>query len=403
MSFPGVVGADQIEEAAAASCRACGRRGLGAFYETPPIPTQSCVLLDSAEEAVGYPRGGLLLAVCPGCGFIQNVRFEPAKVDYSQPTEESQAFSPRFQAFAAGLADDLVARHRLSGRSVLEVGCGKGDFLALLAERGIGSGLGIDPGFLPQRAEGRASTLQFRREFYGPEHRRFTADLVVSRHLMEHVPNVGEFFEWLAVSTAATPGAVLFTEVPDVRRVLAEGAFWDIYYEHCSYFTLGSLGRTLRAAGMTVDRLETAFGDQYLLAESRPGQGGPHPAEEPVDVVLAEVASFAEGVTGEVARWRQEVDAVVGAGGRVVVWGGGSKAVAFLTTLGLEGEGVTVVDINPHKQGKYLPGTTLKVEAPSVVASRAPDLVVVMNAIYLEEIGADLNRMGVTAPVKALG
>ncbi len=404
MSFTSSPGPDAAEEAAASECTACGASGLEAFYETPPVPTQSCVLLDDAESAAAYPRGDLLLAVCPGCGFIQNVRFDPAKVDYSQPTEESQAFSPRFQAFAAGLADELVARHRLVGRSVLEVGCGKGDFLGLLAERGIGRGVGIDPGFLPERAEAGGECLHFRREHYGPRHRDLTADLILTRHLMEHVPNVGEFFGWLADSTAATPGAVLVTEVPDVRRVLDERAFWDIYYEHCSYFTLGSLGRTLRAAGMTVERLETAFGDQYLLAESRPGGAAdPHPAEEPVAETLAAVRSFAPAAAREVDRWRRRLGTILGGGGHVVLWGGGSKAVAFLTTLGLDGEGVSVVDINPHKQGRFLPGTAVKVEAPDVLASRTPDLVVVMNAIYTEEITADLERMGVTAPVQALG
>ena len=100
------------------------------------------VLLHSPKVAKAV--GDLLLGFCERCGFIQNVRFEPRLVDYSKPTEESQAFSSRFQLFAEDLADQLVAEHDLRGKTVLEVGCGKGDFLALLAERGIARGVGID-------------------------------------------------------------------------------------------------------------------------------------------------------------------------------------------------------------------------------------------------------------------
>ena len=221
------------------------------FYEVMGIPAQTSVLLDSREEAAGYPTGDLSLAWCGVCGFIQNSRFDQGLIDYSQPTEESQAFSPKFKAFASELADDLVRAHDLEGKSVLEVGCGKGEFLISLGERGIGSGLGIDPGFLP-RPGSLVGTVEFLREGYSSSHTGLTADFVFSRHLMEHIPNVAEFLGWLVSSTSRTPGAVLFTEVPDVMRVLQEGAFWDVYYEHCSYFTQGSLGRALANAGLDV-------------------------------------------------------------------------------------------------------------------------------------------------------
>jgi hypothetical protein len=82
------------------------------------------------------------------------------------------------------------------------------------------------------------------------------------------------------------------------------------------------------------------------------------------------------------------------AGKRVAIWGGGSKCVSFLTTNGLENEVSTVIDINPFKQGKYLPGTGHEVSAPESLAAAPPDTVIVMNPIYLSEIGATLSEMG---------
>jgi SAM-dependent methyltransferase len=383
------------------TCRACDRPGPEVFYEVESIPSQTCVLLDSASAAASYPTGSIELAFCRNCGFIQNNVFDPNVVDYSQPTEESQAFSPEFQRFAGDLASRLVERHGLEGRRVLEVGCGKGDFLLLLAERGIAEGIGIDPGYLPNR-EVDGARLEFIKDWYGPDLRHLTADLVVSRHLLEHIPNVAEFTGWLTSSAAATPDAGLFTEVPDVRRVLREGAFWDVYYEHCSYFTLGSLGRMLRRQGLSLERLETGFGGQYLLADAIPGaMAEPHPAEESVAELGADVAVFRAHAEAQVKAWHDRIEDLQRRGEQVAVWGGGSKAVAFLAAVGAI-SAITVVDVNPHKQGRFLPGSAAEVEPPGVLTDRKPSLVIPMNPIYEDEIRNDIAAMGLDPAVISL-
>ncbi|MFZ0626709.1 MAG: methyltransferase domain-containing protein [Acidimicrobiia bacterium] len=380
-------------------CSACGRPGLTSFYRADTLPTQTCVLLDGEEEARRYPTGDLELAVCAACGLIQNVLFDPSLVDYSKPTEESQAFSPKFQAFASSLAERLVAEHDLKGCAVLEIGCGKGDFMMLLAECGIGRGLGIDPGYLPNRPEVADADIEFRRDWYDPESVGLPADLVLTRHLMEHVPNVGQFLGWLAESTRGTEGAVLFTEVPDVRRVLDEGAFWDVYYEHCSYFTRGSLARAIAATGLRPTDVWLDFDDQYILSEAVAGSGEPW-ARDDLGETLRAAESFGSIASEAVEKWRDEIASRIDRGLEVAVWGGGSKAVAFLTTIGIDG--VSVVDINPHKQGKWLPTVAVEVQSPRILEEIRPDLVIPMNAIYVDEIRRDLQDLGLKPTIAPL-
>lgn len=395
-----ITGHGLAQEAREARCLACGREELVAFYEVNGVPAQTCVLLDERAEARDYPMGSILLAYCEGCGFIQNVRFSPDSVDYSKPTEESQAFSGRFNEFAESLADDLVERLDLAGRSVLEIGCGKGDFLRLLVERGVGPALGIDPGFLPNRDE-FGPDVEFRKDWYGAGDTNLTADFIATRHLMEHVPNVAEFFGWLVESAKGTGGAVVFTEVPDTARVLREGAFWDVYHEHCSYFTPGSLARAIRHAGMSVTRLGYGFDGQYLLAESTPGQGGGLFAEEESPEEVGKmVESFAAEAETAIRRWQDVIAEARSSGESVAIWGGGSKAVAFLASLGVQD--VTVVDINPHKQGKWLPGIGVEVSAPQLLEEIRPGLVIAMNPIYTGEIRRDLDDMGLSPVMTAL-
>lgn len=388
-------------EAVSAACLSCGASGMEAFYEAENVPAQTCVLLDSAEESLGFPVASVLLAFCSTCGFIQNIRFQASLIDYSKPTEESQAFSPTFKDFADSLADRLVDRHDLVGKTVLEVGCGKGDFLTLLAARGIGRGLGIDPGYLPERQVTTDGEIEFRREWYHAGSTGLTGDLVLTRHLLEHVPNVAEFFGWLHMSARQTPGSVVFTEVPDTARVLREGAFWDVYHEHCSYFTLGSLARSLRQAGLPVSRLETGYDDQYLLATSElAGKDIVFEEEESAGEIGEMARAFGRTAATTISQWRSRIEEVALDGGSVGVWGGGSKAAAFLAAV--PAEDVTVVDINPHKQGKWLPGSGALVEDPSVLAERTPQLVIPMNPIYVDEIRHDLHEMGLDPEIEAL-
>ncbi|MCZ7627714.1 MAG: hypothetical protein M5U19_00760 [Microthrixaceae bacterium] len=80
----------------------------------------------------------MTLRFCLGCGFIWNARFGAKLSEYSSRYEETQGFSERFNDFARDLAKRWVEKHSLAGRTVLEVGCGKGEFLEMMCEAGGG-------------------------------------------------------------------------------------------------------------------------------------------------------------------------------------------------------------------------------------------------------------------------
>jgi len=200
------------------------------------------------------------------------------------------------------------------------------------------------------------------------------------------------------IRTAAAGGDVAtFFETPDIRRVLEEGAFWDIYYEHCSYFTLGSHARLFRAAGLDVTDAYLAYDDQYIIQYAAFGTGGGRLA---VENDLGDLRRLARAFPGTVAdmraRWTAFVADRHAAGRTVAIWGGGSKGVSFLTTNGLGPEVSHVIDINPFKHGKYLPGTGHRVSAPDALHADPPDTVIVMNPVYEAEIGAQLAGMGLS-------
>jgi SAM-dependent methyltransferase len=379
----------------ATTCPACRGERLSEIYRLSAIPVQSCVLLDNREEALAFPRHELVLTFCEACGFIFNAAFDLSLVDYASPTEESQHFSGTFNRFAKELIAEIASLYDLEGKHTLEIGCGKGDFLRELAQQTKTIGLGVDPGFIPERLLGASGhEIAFQREYFNPSTIKFAPDFVVCRHTLEHIPEVGAFMAGIAeVVDGRTEVGILF-ETPDVRRVLATGAFWDIYFEHCSYFTLGSHARLFRRAGLNVTRLYLAYHDQYIIQYAEPGSGGnPLPQEDDLSALRALAAEFPAKVAEIRAHWTAFVHDCYSAGSRVAIWGGGSKGVSFLTTNELTDEVAQVVDINPYKQGKFLPGTGHQIIVPEALKEAPPDVVIVMNPIYLPEVSAQLADM----------
>lgn len=390
-----------------AECPACGANTLTVFFEEGNVPTNSCLLLDDPSEAAGFPRGELKIAFCDTCGFVTNTAFVPGQAEYSQRYEETQGFSPRFMAFAQELAQRWVTDYDLANRTVLEIGCGKGEFLIEMARAGAGHCIGIDPGVHPERIDDPAAAdIEWIVDFYDERYTHLDADVVICRHTLEHIPNVAEFMSTIRRSIGDRPDTVVLFELPDVARVLEEVAFWDIYYEHCSYFSLGSLARLFRHTGFEVVDLSLEYDDQYLLIAAKPSTvpaaGDPLPEEDDLDRLRQGVVGFRKGYDELVGGWRTRIAELSSGGGRAVIWGSGSKGVSFISNLDLGDELAAAVDINPHKWGKFMVGSNHEIVAPEALRAIGPDLVVAMNPIYVDEIGAQLRELGVDTELTAL-
>jgi hypothetical protein len=377
------------------SCPSCGEQRAQVFHVIDSTPTASNVLLRDRESAVAYPMGEIELCLCGRCGFVFNNRFEPHAVDYRLPYEESQAFSPTFRAFQDAMIERLTITYDLKGKEIFEIGCGKGAFLESLCRHADAVGLGIDPAFDDSRVTDPHVTVV--NEFFDQSHTHMTGDLICCRHTLEHVQPVAAFVELMRQSAARRPGSVVLCEVPDTTRILAEGAFWDVFYEHCSYFTPVSLSWLFRSRGFSVLRLAQEFDDQYLVLDAAPAA-----ADQTIDNAAVESLSglaevFAGRAADEIQKWEGRL-----AGTTAVLWGAGSKAVAFLAAV-VEGPVAAVIDINPHKQGSFLPGSAKPVLGPERLPDLNPDLVIVMNPIYEPEITETIAELGVRAEVASLG
>lgn len=388
---------------AARACPSCGAAGPDVFYVQADVPAHSVLLMPTRQAAVGYAKGEIRLGFCRACGFITNLAVDPALHEYSGRYEETQDFSPTFTAFARRLAEGLIGRHGMRGKQILEIGCGKGEFLTLLCTLGGNRGIGFDPAYVAERNPAPPGLdITFVADFYSDRYAGIPADLVVCKMTLEHIADTLGFMRMVRRTIGGRPETVVFFQVPDATRILRDVAFWDVYYEHCSYFSLGSVARLFRLADFDVLGLRTDFDGQYLMIEARPMVGRPssrpRPEEADLEALARDVAWFREEWPLRVDRWRHRLRQMKAAGHRPVIWGGGSKAVAFLTALGPDCGAVEyVVDVNPFKHRTYMAGTGQEIIGPDALREYDPDVVIVMNPIYREEIQGELDQMGLEA------
>lgn len=385
------------------TCPCCGADGVRDFHTVRDVPVNSVLTLDSREEAVAFPTGDIQLGFCDACGFVYNMAFDESRLEYSERYDPTQAYSGTFNAWHRQLAEDVVERFGLTGKRVIEIGCGKGEFLHLLAEVGSVTGVGFDPSYEASRDTNQGHDgLEFVADFYSEKYADVHGDAVCCKMTLEHIAPARRFMDTVRRTVGDDPDTVVLFQVPDVRRILDEAAFWDIYYEHCSYFSAGSLARLFRASGFDVVDVRRDYDDQYLMLEARPSNGAPSApvdAEDDLEEIRGLVAQFQDRLGELHATWQRRLDGYRAGGKKAVVWGSGSKGVAFLTTFG-GGEGIDhVVDINPHRQGHYMLRTGQEIVSPEFLVEYRPDVVIVMNPVYKDEIVADLQRLGLSPEV----
>ena len=370
----------------------CASAQTTEFITIPSFPIHCNMLWPTKAGAQGANRGDITLAFCHQCGHIFNTSFDPALMSYTQDYENSLHFSSRFQTYATGLAEHLIARYGLHGKKIVEIGAGQGDFLRMLCEMGGNEGVGFDPSYVPEPdfddLNGRLSFIQ---AYYNDAHANHPADFITCRHVFEHIESPDAFLGMVRRIIGQRQKIVTFFEVPNMAFTLRQHAIWDIIYEHCSYFTPQSLRHVFTRNGFRPLDMRETFGQQFLTIEAEPVSTA-LTAPDLTDLIAA-VAAFAQHYRQKVAHWQQALAKIKKTGKTAVVWGAGSKGVSFLNTLPTQDVIRTVIDINPRKHGMFVAGAGQQIVPPSFLKTAPPDIVILMNPNYQQEIGQTLHNL----------
>jgi hypothetical protein len=333
---------------------------LKLLYEQEQLPIFQNRMYDTESEARACPKGDMRLVEDQSSGLIYNAVFRPELMAYDASYQNEQAISPLFQKHLESVSQII---DRCIGReSFVEVGCGKGFFLEMLSAKGFDIS-GFDPTY-----EGKNPRVM--KQCFAPSV-RIGAKGIILRHVLDHIQNPFEFLNQLKEANGGS--GRIYIEVPRFDWICERRAWFDIFYEHVNYFRISDFYRMFG----TIIESGSLFGDQYLfivadLATLR------EPKRDVKDRVI-----FPQNFTEKIAE-RGRVES-----GSAAIWGAASKGVIFALLKERAGERIaTVIDINPAKQGKYLPATGLLVRSPLEVLATLPkrSTIYIMNSNYADEI-----------------
>lgn len=380
-------------------CPVCSSKHIEIFLELPQVPVHCNLLYKARDEAVNAPRADICLGFCRVCSHIYNFAFNPDRLDYTLTYENTLHFSPRFQDYARSLATRLVERYSLYNKQIIEIGCGSGEFLSLLCQAGGNRGTGFDPSSLPDhRPDFDSGRITIVTDSYSEKYANYQADLICCRHVLEHVCDPVDFLTVVrrAIGNRQT---VIYFEVPNTHFMLHNLAVWDIIYEHCSYFSRNSMTGLFGSFGFEVLEVTEGFGGQFLGVEAVPSASLAERSRNGVRILADQVSDFAGQYHEKVEKHRKKINDIITAGKRIVLWGAGSKGKTFLNVLKIRDEIAYVIDINPRKQGMFVAGTGQQIVSPEFLVSYQPDTIILMNAIYKNEIEDLLKLSKVTAQI----
>ncbi len=367
----------------ATACPVCEGTRLHRFLHRTGVPVhQNLVVADSAA-ARSVACGDLDYHVCQNCGFVFNAAFDFSKLSYGEDYDGSQCYAPSYNERLEALATDLVENSGVRDCTIVEVGCGRGRLLhKLVAYPGANNrGYGFDPSYVGPESEldGR---LIFRRSFYDESCAEIAADVVMCRHVIEHLPDPMALLRSVRKTLGTSSKARVFFETPCAEWILRNRVVWDFFYEHCSLFTAASLSLAFCRAGFAPTRVTHIFGGQYLWLEARVME-------------TDELArNFARDENSLRDKWLTSLRNL-NSSGRVAVWGAGAKGATFASLVDADCKMIDcLVDVNPNKHGHFVPGSGHPIVAPTDLATRKVRYAILLNPNYRSEVRQRLHDLG---------
>ncbi|RAP41914.1 SAM-dependent methyltransferase [Rhodovulum viride] len=381
-------------------CRFCQAPLEQTLVDLGETPLANSFLPDSPESIAAERRFPLHVMVCTTCWLAQTTETVPADAIFAHDYAYLSSYSAGWVAHARRYAEAMADRFGLgAGSRVVEIASNDGYLLQHFVAMGVPV-LGVEPaGHAAEVAEsiGVPTRVMFFDETSAAALRDegFAADLMAANNVLAHVPDIRSFAAGFRV--LLKPEGVATFEFPHLARLIEQVQFDTIYHEHYSYLSLTFVERLMREVGLSVfdiERLPTHGGSLRVFV----GHPGAHAETEAVAALRAEEAALQldrpEGYAGLAARvarvvadFRAFVARARAEGKTIAGYGAAAKGNTFLNVAGIGRDDIAfVVDRNPQKQNRLLPGSHIPVLAPEEIARQRPDYLVILPWNIAEEV-----------------
>ena len=371
-------------------CPACGFQIAAPFFNGGAQPLATLAWPSSQEAARSMPRLPVDFVRCVECGHVYNPAFDYAQVPYS---DKPNLMFNRGALWSEFLQDTIRQMlHQLPAHPVIvEIGHGDGSLLAALAAARPG---GHFIGFDPHGATRSEGDLELRAALFDPEEHlaELAPDLVVSRHVLEHLNSPLAFLQRIAFAAARLGREQLaYFEVPCVDRALATGRTVDFYYEHNSQFSSQSFRKMLSRCGAIINCVGHGYGGEVIYGYVTLG------GQQRRLKIADEAREFLDAANAGLERIPAQLDDLVVSGARVAIWGGTGKSAAFINRYGLDRVRFPmVVDSDAAKVGTFVPGTGQEIRSRDWLKDHPGAVIIIPPQWRALDIVLEMERAGIS-------
>jgi len=379
-------------------CRACGQSGLIPVLSLGETPLANALL---TEEQLQEPeaRWPLELVRCGECSLVQITETVPPETLFREYAYFS-SFSDTMVAHAKKIADRLVSERSLTDDSlVVEIASNDGYLLQWYRQQGVPV-LGIEPAENIAEVAIKERDVATISEFFGKQLAQQlrsdgrAADIIHANNVLAHVADLNGVVAGFAALLKSEGQVVV--EAPYLKDLIDHVEFDTIYHEHLCYFSLTALSRLFAQHGLTivdVERLDIHGGSIRIFASHT----GAAEVSQSVTDLLAEEAQwvfceqthtkFADRVESLRQSLTAKLQELKAEGGRIAVYGASAKGSTLLNYFGIDRTVIDyVVDRSTVKQGRYTPGTHLKIYDPQQLTDDQPDYCLLLTWNFADEI-----------------
>lgn len=386
-------------------CRHCRSELNTTFVDLGSAPPSNAYLTDHTLHTPEkwFP---LRVLVCTECWLAQTEDFAEASDLFDADYAYFSSFSTTWLRHAERYVTDMTDRFRLNAAShVIEVAANDGYLLQYVKERGIPC-LGVEPTTSTANAA-REKGIQIVEDFFGVRLARELvsqgkeADLTVANNVLAHVPEINDFVNGFSI--LLKPAGVATFEFPHLMHLVEETLFDTIYHEHFSYLSLHAVKHIFNHNGLTlfdVEELPTHGGSLRVFAQRQ--DAGSHTMTSRVTELLQREATAGMTTAGYYAGFQSKADQVKNdllaflleakrEKKKVAAYGAAAKGNTLLNYAGVRPDLLPyVVDRNPSKQGKFLPGSRIPIVTESWISENQPDFLILLPWNLREELMTQL-------------
>jgi SAM-dependent methyltransferase len=383
-------------------CRHCHAELTLPFIDLGTAPPSNAYLspeqLDAPET--WYP---LRVFACTACWLVQTQDYAHHGELFASDYAYFSSYSDSWLRHAQDYVEAMTRRFGLGADSlVIEVASNDGYLLQYVQAKGIPC-LGIEPTAGTAKAA-REKGIAVREEFFGRDlaqrlaNEGRAADLTVANNVLAHVPDINDFVAGFAHVLA--PHGVATFEFPHLMRLVAECQFDTVYHEHFSYLSLTAVAHVFERNGLAlfdVEEIGTHGGSLRVYAQrADSGQRARASALERERAAGMTTRAYYEGFQARADRIKDDFVTFLieakRAGKRVMAYGAAAKGNTLMNYAGVRGDLIGgVVDRNAAKQGKYMPGSRIRIEDEAALRRERPDYIVLLPWNLRAEVSAQLD------------